>query len=162
MVESQTSHNIAHNMQLTTHNTQSTTCPSTRLKRRGPLCLHECPAMSRNRPGRPTMVPLRVGWTSDQQWYPDRAALTSDHFGPRTFGPSDAVNPQPDDPYQIRWNLACICQEISGKWPKYSLPTSTTGGCATGGSSSHPGAGTAGAGAALLLASSLNARAARW
>ena len=138
-------------MQLTTHNTQSTTCPSTRLKRRGPLFLHECPAMSRNRPGRP--IAGRLGMVD-----PDRAALTSDHFGPRTFGPSD-VSPHLDDPYQIRWNLACICQEISGKWPKYSLPTSTTGGGATGGSSSQPGAGKAGA-AALLLASSRNAWAA--
>ena len=36
MFRGRTSHNIAPNMQLTTRNTQSTTCPSTWLKCRGP------------------------------------------------------------------------------------------------------------------------------
>ena len=110
---------------------------------------HKCPA---------------IAWASHNGASAGRAALISD----RPTTPLDHCGPWTQvtmrihhlsTPYQIRWTRACMCQEISGKWPKYSLPTSTTGGCATGGSSSQPGAGKGGS--VLLLASSLNARAAR-
>ena len=148
VVELQTASNIAHSMQQITHNTltqHAHQSGSSTVDLFDSAIVPQCPAIAQASHLGPSMD-LGPSWTSDLH-------------GPRTLGPSDAVNSQPDDPYQIRCNLACIFQEISGKWPKYSSPTSTTGGSATGGSSSQPGAGKAGA-AALLPASSRNARAA--
>ena len=135
---------------------------------------HKCPAIARashngafaGRTALMNLGPFYLGpWCEELTWENSvQVALISgrptsplDHCGSWTYVTMRIHHLI--DPYQIRWTRACMCQEISGKWPKYSLPMSTTGGCATGGSSSQPGAGKAGA-AALLLASSRNARAA--